>query len=287
MSYHQGSVWPLFTGWAALAEYRANQPLAGYQMLMENANLTRAQDLGAVTELLSGDFNVPFGRSTSHQLWSSAMVITPTLRGLFGITIDAQAKTITVNPHLPAQWEDARVNNLRLPGGTTSLQFSRAGGFLAVTFSDWNLPGWKLRSDLATASIRKDPTSGNGTMLVIPLPEVEIRTPGSEPPIAGSRTSNFRVVSEEAISHQIRLTVEGLGNSRADLTVLRHKWLQPRLKLPPGIISDDETDPKAKGPSVTLSFLDTAHEDPKIPERLAFHFPPGEGWQTITVTLTW
>jgi hypothetical protein len=124
-------------------------------------------------------------------------------------------------------------------------------------------------------------------MLVIPLPEVEIRTPGSEPPIAGSRTSNFRVVSEEAISHQIRLTVEGLGNSRADLTVLRHKWLQPRLKLPPGIISDDETDPKAKGPSVTLSFLDTAHEDPKIPERLAFHFPPGEGWQTITVTLTW
>ena len=103
MSYHQGSVWPLFTGWAALAEYRANQPLAGYQMLMENANLTRAQDLGAVTELLSGDFFVPFGRSTSHQLWSSAMVITPTLRGLFGIDIDAQTKTITVNPHLPAE----------------------------------------------------------------------------------------------------------------------------------------------------------------------------------------
>ena len=47
MSYHQGSVWPLFTGWAALAEYRGGQPLAGYQMLMENANLTWAQDLGA------------------------------------------------------------------------------------------------------------------------------------------------------------------------------------------------------------------------------------------------
>ncbi len=103
MSYHQGSVWPLFTGWAALAEYRGGQPLAGYQMLMENANLTRAQDLGAVTELLSGDFFVPFGRSTSHQLWSSAMVITPTLRGLFGISINAQTKTITVNPHIPAE----------------------------------------------------------------------------------------------------------------------------------------------------------------------------------------
>ena len=108
MSYHQGSVWPLFTGWAALAEFRGNQPLAGYRMLMENANLTWAQDLGADTELLSGDFFVPFGRSTSHQLWSSAMVITPTLRGLFGISIDAQTKTITVNPHLPASWDHAQ-----------------------------------------------------------------------------------------------------------------------------------------------------------------------------------
>ena len=125
MSYHQGSVWPLFTGWAALAEYRGNQPLAGYQLLMENANLTRAQDLGAVTELLSGDFFVPFGRSTSHQLWSSAMVITPTLRGLFGIDIDAQTKTITVNPHLPASWDHAEVMNLSLERETTAIYFTR------------------------------------------------------------------------------------------------------------------------------------------------------------------
>jgi len=288
MSYHQGSVWPLFTGWAALAEYRANQPLAGYQMLMENANLTRAQDLGADTELLSGDFFVPFGRSTSHQLWSSAMVITPTLRGLFGISIDAQSKTITVNPHLPAQWEDARIDNLQLPGGTTSLQFSRTGNFLAVTFSDWNLPGWRLRSDLVTASIRNDPTSRNGTMLAVPVPDVEIRTPASEPPLAGSRNASFRIISEEVSSHQIKLTVEGLGGSRADLTVLRHKLVQPKMILPPGIhTEEDETNPEAKGPAVSLSFLDTAHEDPKIPERLAFHFSPGGGWQTITVTLTW
>ena len=125
MSYHQGSVWPLFTGWAALAEYRGGQPLAGYQMLMENANLTWAQDLGADTELLSGDFYVPFGRSTSHQLWSSAMVITPTLRGLFGISIDAQTKTITVNPHLPAEWDHAEVTGLQLPGGKADLHFTK------------------------------------------------------------------------------------------------------------------------------------------------------------------
>ena len=130
MSYHQGSVWPLFTGWAALAEYRGGQPLAGYQMLMENANLTRAQDLGADTELLSGDFFVPFGRSTSHQLWSSAMVITPTLRGLFGIDIDAQTKTITVNPHLPASWDMPEILGLQVPGG-------KADALLHMTRRTW------------------------------------------------------------------------------------------------------------------------------------------------------
>jgi hypothetical protein len=89
ISYHQGSVWPLFTGWASLADYRSGRPLSGYAHLMQNADQTTTQDLGGVTELLSGAFFIPFGRSTSHQLWSSSMVITPALRGLFGIRIDA------------------------------------------------------------------------------------------------------------------------------------------------------------------------------------------------------
>ena len=75
ISYHQGSVWPLFTGWASLAQYRADRPLAGYAALMRNVDLTWAQDPGFVTEVLSGRFFQPLGRSSSHQLWSSAMVL--------------------------------------------------------------------------------------------------------------------------------------------------------------------------------------------------------------------
>jgi len=54
--YHQGTVWPLYTGWVSVAEYRAGQDIAGYAHLMQNANLTWAQDPGDVTELLSGQF---------------------------------------------------------------------------------------------------------------------------------------------------------------------------------------------------------------------------------------
>ena len=59
ISYHQGTVWPLYTGWVSVAEYRAGHALSGYAHLMQNANLTWAQDPGrcdriAVGALLSG-----------------------------------------------------------------------------------------------------------------------------------------------------------------------------------------------------------------------------------------
>ena len=127
MSYHQGSVWPLFTGWPALAQYRSGHTLAGYQSTMQNADLTEAQDLGAVTELLSGDFFVPFGRSTSHQLWSSAMVITPILRGMFGLQVNAAAHTLQVIPHLPAEWDRAKMRHVlrRLHRGLSFVRDSK------------------------------------------------------------------------------------------------------------------------------------------------------------------
>ncbi len=102
ISYHQGSIWPLFTGWVSLTEYRAGRDLSGYAHLMQNLNLTWAQDLGSVTELLSGDFFQPLGRSSSHQLWSSAMVLSPLLRGLFGLSWDVPRYTLHVAPNLPA-----------------------------------------------------------------------------------------------------------------------------------------------------------------------------------------
>ena len=81
LSYHYGSVWPLFTGWASMGAYRYGRPHVGFQALMANALLTYDGALGYVTELLSGEFNAAFGRSSHHQVWSEAMVVTPVLRG--------------------------------------------------------------------------------------------------------------------------------------------------------------------------------------------------------------
>jgi len=279
MSYHQGSVWPLFTGWAALAEYRGGQPLAGYQLLMENANLTKAQDLGSVTELLSGDFFVPFGRSTSHQLWSSAMVITPILRGMFGISVDAQTKTITVNPRLPAGWNDVAIRDFQVPGGSFDITFGREGSSLRVGISPTKeAVNWRLRSDVLGAR----PDKGNQIGLILPLPLIELGN-GRQGALPGSRTSAFRILHEEWGSNEVTITAQGLAGSRADIPVRRHKLVQMRLHVEGGLsnMADDQHS------GVNLTGIDTAFRDFNLPLGLNFYFPPGEGWKTITVTLTW
>jgi hypothetical protein len=303
MSYHQGSVWPLFTGWAALAEYRGNQPLAGYQMLMENANLTWAQDLGADTELLSGDFFVPFGRSTSHQLWSSAMVVTPTLRGLFGIDIDAQAKTITVNPHLPAGWEHARLAHLVIPSGFVDLTLTRRDDRLEIELNVAGSEGWHLRSDREGATLgpvdvgtakmlRISPTQG----LRIPIPAIEVdESAGSyadrviasvslmnKPPLPGAGTTRFRFLRAEYGDRKLVLRAEGRAGTDGIITLTRHGHIDPKVETAPVTPS-----------GAAQEYASISHRDcdanfyacKSLP--LLLHFPEGEGWKTITVTLTW
>jgi glycogen debranching enzyme len=114
LSYHYGSVWPLFTGWASLAAYRYHRPQIGYDYLMANALLTYDNALGYVTELLSGEFNQAFGRSSHHQIWSCAMVVTPVVRGLLGLEADANGNRITLAPQIPDEWDEVSVKNFRL-----------------------------------------------------------------------------------------------------------------------------------------------------------------------------
>ena len=265
MSYHQGSVWPLFTGWAALAEYRGNQPLAGYRMLTQNARMTRLEDLGADTELLSGDFYVPMGRSTSHQLWSSAMVVTPALRGLFGITVDAIAKTITVDPHLPAEWDHAAVRNVNVGDQVVDVTFAKVGHELTVALESTGAATIHLRSAAPGAR----PVAAN--RLLIPLPAVQVATPEGHPQ-SGDRTQIARVVREEYGARKLQLTLEGMAGTEMNLKILVQ---QPGLKL------------HATGAELAAPEPDHRPSSDFSAQDLSVHFPSGTGWQTAEVELSW
>ncbi|HEX8149557.1 MAG TPA: GH116 family glycosyl hydrolase [Pyrinomonadaceae bacterium] len=138
LSYHSGSVWPLFTGWASMGAYRYGRPAVGWQALMSNVLLREQGALGYTTELLSGDYNAPFGRSSHHQVWSEAMTVTPLLRGLLGLEVTDGGSTVRLAPQLPADWDRVFVRRLRAGLYVFDLSLERAGGELRlrVRFAD-------------------------------------------------------------------------------------------------------------------------------------------------------
>jgi hypothetical protein len=256
ISYHQGSVWPLFTGWVSVAEYRAGRPLSGYAHLMQNANLTWSQDLGSVTELLSGQFFQAFGRSTAHQLWSSAMVISPLLRGMFGIEWDAATHQLIVTPHLPADWDAATLRHVPVGDAIVDLSFTRQGRELIVKASGPGATGLRLASLAADAKTE-------GMTLHIPLPPVEAAISQKLPPF-GQETMQMKVLDEKIASHSLTLTLAAQASSQQTL-LLKQNAAGIRIHT-----DDAKIEPEANGVS-----------------NLAVSFPNGSGYVTKTVTISW
>src|SRR3984885_6529906 len=262
ISYHQGSVWPLFTGWEAVAEYRSGRPLAGYAHLMQNADLTTAQDLGAVTELLSGAFFQPFGRSTSHQLWSSAMVITPALRGLFGVEFVCLFCSIYLDPHLPADWDSATVDRLHVGASLCSLEYQRQGPNMVVKVSTASGRAVRLASAVKGAKVASD-----GASITFALPPIEVSVPHGLP-LPGARTAQMKVLSESADAHSLKLELEAEADSVVELKV-RRNVTKLNLHVDGGTIE--------AAPAGT----------PAGVEKLVVKFPSGVGYQGQAVTLRW
>ncbi|HWZ98297.1 MAG TPA: hypothetical protein VN025_11100 [Candidatus Dormibacteraeota bacterium] len=130
--YHFGSVWPLFTGWASVAEYRHHQEFAAYQNLRANALLALDGSPGHVTEVLSGDYYQPLSTSSPHQIWSAAMVISPMFRGMLGLERDAASKTLTFIPHVPADWTDFKIDNVQVGKSAITLSYHKVPGEITL-----------------------------------------------------------------------------------------------------------------------------------------------------------
>jgi glycogen debranching enzyme len=260
ISYHQGSVWPLFTGWTSIAEYRAGHALSGYEHLMQNANQTTVQDLGAVTELLSGAFFQPFGRSTSHQLWSSAMVITPALRGMFGVDVEGLSGSVRLDPHLPADWDRAEVQRLHVGRSVCTLDYQRQGQSLIVKTITISGPAVRLETAIKDAR-----TAADGLSIAFPLPPVEVSVP-HELPLPGARTSQMKVLADIVTAHSLKLELEADAESVVELQ-LRHN--APGLKV------------RAEGASIPPAKRESGLDS------LIVKFPAGKGYKQQTVVLQW
>jgi glycogen debranching enzyme len=246
--YHYGSVWPLFTGWAATGEYRYHRALPAYLNLRSNALLGLDGALGHVTEVLSGDYYQPLFGSAPHQMWSVAMVVNPVLRGLFGLAVDAASQQLTFAPHVPADWSSFRIENLTVGPVALKLEYARTSESISLDLRRTGTgpcsaefsPALSLRAEVVGATMNGRPVAfhvetnsvDQHVTVQFPISEGEnklsIRFRNDfgvsliqELPALGASSQGLRVVSESWTPDRDALTLEvsGVPGKRYELAV--------------------------------------------------------------------
>ena len=236
--YHFGAVWPLFTGWASVGEYRYHRELPAYSNLRANALLALDGSLGHFTEVLSGDYYQGFSTSSPHQIWSAAMVVSPMLRGLFGLETNAEKHQITLAPHVPADWTSLGIRNVHLEKlrvdfqyrktlDSVTLEATRNGtGDCWIEFS----PAFSLRTKVISVEMNgrplpfkiqandedqhvsmRFPIYGGPNSVVIQMKNDFGLTFTNDLPPLGSTSRGLRVISSSWNSARNQLTLEVSG----------------------------------------------------------------------------
>ncbi len=224
ISYHMGSVWPLFTGWNAMAQYRSGHPAAGWITLQQNLRLTFAEDPGTVTEVLSGQFYQPMGRSSAHQLWSSAMTLAPALRGLFGIDTDATTHTLQIHPNLPVAWNEAQLDNVRMGETLYRVALSRtlAHGHPALHLAVASTQSTEVCLNTLP---RVACPSATTHAIDLPLPTVEFGLHAAAAPQPGDETRLPHITEERYFPDRTEFTLYAQAGSTILLDVRRNGML--------------------------------------------------------------
>jgi glycogen debranching enzyme len=127
LHYNNGAVWGFVTGFVSLAQYRHHNPAAGWFALRATAATGFDHALGRNPEVISGRLYQPLDTAVPHQFFATSMVLTPLIRGLLGLEVDAPARRLTIAPHLPPGWDSVAVDNVPVGSDRVSFVLRRGG----------------------------------------------------------------------------------------------------------------------------------------------------------------
>src|SRR6266849_4037891 len=291
--YHYGSVWPLFTGWASVGEYRYHRSQPAYANLRAYALLALDGSLGHVTEVLSGDYYQPLSTSSPHQIWSAAMVVSPLLRGMFGLSSDAKNAKITFAPHLPADWSSLRIGNLRVGENRVQLTYTKTaeGIFLeagrtsgATECTVEFRPAVSLRATVNRVELNGKPLpfrmeandqdqhvivsfpvgEGQKLLRIFVLNDFAVSAASPLPPL-GSQSRSLRILSEtwSSARDQLTLDLSGASSGRYELKVWNPSQIQ----------SVEGAELKKNPDNSTIALrIPNSDSEPYVHAKVVFHF---------------
>jgi hypothetical protein len=176
------------------------------------------------------------------------MVVSPILRGLFGLETDAENHRITLTPHVPADWTSFAIRNVHVGSVSADFQYRKTtdrivleikrtgSGDCFVEFS----PAFSLRTQVTSVEMNGRPVpfklqpnsedqhlllrlavhEGSNTLVIRVKNDFGLAVSNDLPPL-GSASRSLRVVSESWNASRDQLTVElsGIPGRQYELAV--------------------------------------------------------------------
>ena len=176
------------------------------------------------------------------------MVISPLLRGLLGLEVDSTARRLRFSPHVPAQWDEFEVQNLRVGKATLHLAYRRTNDAVTLEMKQESAEEWVMefspaispRAKVVGVEINNRPVAyrleanssdqhvilrfpvlgGRNSVRVLVRDDFSLDVPTTLPPL-GASSRNPRIVSEiwDARRDRLELEVAGLAGTEAEIGI--------------------------------------------------------------------
>lgn len=249
-SYHSGSVWPLFTGWAALAEYNYGNDVQGFAHIMNNLQVYKHWGLGYIEEVLNGEVYKPSG-VCRHQCWSETMVLQPAIEGMLGLEPDAVHTSLKFSPAFPANWDSVEVRNIRVgehlihfsmkkEEDDISYQFVHSGpSSLKLEFNPVLPKGTVVRKISAKGNFEQKNLSPSDAVVIYLGDEAVLNyqtdfginvLPLVCVPNPGDSSMGMRIIDDRLAGNVYSIIVDGLQRSNDTLKVYLNDWKVSRIE---------------------------------------------------------
>ena len=247
LNYNYGAAWPFLTSWVAVAQFKHDFLIQGYNSLMSSVRHTFDNGLGYVTEVFSGARNIWPQEAVAHQGFCSAGVVLPFVRGLLGLEGNAPGKRIIFEPRFPADWGEVSIENFRVGAEAFSIRYERRDGKIEVTVGSENKAGFQMMFSPALglgtrvlgALVNGKPAeikADSGLSLHAVRPAVEFPLTGIDtivlefepsaevlPPLVRTRTGDadqgLKIIRTELAGNKLKVVVEGLSGEIYDLPI--------------------------------------------------------------------
>ena len=245
-SYHSGMVWPLFTGWASLAEYKTGNYVSGFSHVMNNLLMYHHWNKGSVEETLHGEIFKPAGVS-SQQSWSETMVLQPITEGMLGIFPDALSNRIALNPHFPWHWKYVKVDNIIFGNHKIEFEMSRTSTSTIFKLNEALEKGSILNMSLSfplgtvvdqvfiNGKVVKKIVKKNAESIDLFFEEFKLNEQatveifhnkgiGAIPlvnrPNSGDFSKEAKIIHQELLENKFEIVIEGLANKQYQFKVM-------------------------------------------------------------------